>query len=68
MNINLFVTKNFSFVKRRAGKLRITFAMGLTSYLDQESSYFPWVSFLGSLGYVGSALSRTLAYGDFEVD
>ncbi|XP_067940049.1 aminopeptidase Ey-like isoform X2 [Watersipora subatra] len=49
-----------------AGKLRITYAMALTKYLEKEESYFPWDSAIGSLSYVSAALERTPAYGDFK--
>ena len=51
----------------RAGLLTMTIPLKLTQYLNKETEYFPWSSALGALGYLGSMMSMTEAYGQYEV-
>ena len=51
----------------RAGLVRLTTALGLTSYLDKEREYVPWSSALSSLAFIGSQLSLKPSYGLYSV-
>jgi len=50
----------------KSGLLSYTTALKLTSYLDREVEYIPWVSALSGLSYLNKMLKRTPAYGDFK--
>ena len=49
------------------GLLSYDLALGVTSYLDKETEYFPWFAALNGLEYVGTMLEETASYGNFKV-
>ena len=49
------------------GLLNYDLALGVTSYLDKETEYFPWYAALNGLEYVGNMLEETASYGNFKV-
>ena len=49
------------------GLLNYDLALGVTSYLDKETEYFPWYAALNGLEYVGTMLEETASYGNFKV-
>ena len=49
------------------GLLNYDLALGVTSYLDKETEYFPWYAALNGLEYVGTMLEETASYGKFKV-
>ena len=58
---------NDAFNLARAGLLNYAVALNLTQYMTAERDYVPWATFKEITGYIGSMLSRSPAYGDFQV-
>ena len=51
----------------RVGRLSYSTALDLTSFLQTEVDYVPWKAMETALRFFDAMLSRTPAYGDFQV-
>lgn len=51
----------------RVGRLSYSIALDLTSYLQTEVDYVPWKAMETNFRFFDTMLSRTRAYGDFQV-
>ena len=50
--------------KHRANLLDQVKALDMTSYLQKEKEYVPWITAISSLGYIGSMLEGSDDYPD----
>ena len=51
----------------RAGVLKYSIALDLTTYLERETDFIPWVSYFRALTFLNSRLTGTEAYENFKV-
>ena len=51
----------------RAGLVDYELALGMTRFLVREKNYVVWAAAKKNLKYIGKMLSRTGAYGDYQV-
>ncbi|XP_064596081.1 endoplasmic reticulum aminopeptidase 2-like [Liolophura sinensis] len=55
-----------AFALSRAGRMKITTALDLSTYLVHEQDYVPWVAAIDNLDYIGHRLLDRPAYADFK--
>ena len=58
---------NDAFNLARAGLLKQVTALNLTRYITSERDYVPWKTIGDVTSYIGDMLSKTRAYGYFQV-
>ncbi len=58
---------NDAFNLARAGELSQAIALDITLYLSNETDYVPWQAAINALGYLEDMLSKTGAFGSFQV-
>jgi len=51
----------------RAGILKYSTALDLTTYLERETDFIPWVSYFRALTFLNSRLTGTKGYDNFKV-
>jgi aminopeptidase N len=51
----------------RAGVLNYSTALDLTTYLERETDFIPWVSYFRALTFLNSRLTGTEDYDNFKV-
>jgi hypothetical protein len=51
----------------QAGLLKYSTALDLTTYLDQETDFIPWLSYFRGLTFLNSRLAGTEDYDNFKV-
>ena len=56
-----------AFTLARAGFLNQVIPLNLTQYLTNERGYVPWATAVDVTGFIGDMLSKTRAYGNFQV-
>ncbi|XP_047132820.1 endoplasmic reticulum aminopeptidase 1 isoform X2 [Hydra vulgaris] len=55
-----------AFELAKAGKLDQIKALEMTAYLKNEDEYVPWITALGSLGYIGGLLQGRSCYSSYQ--
>jgi len=51
----------------RAGVLKYSTALDLTTYLKNETDFIPWISYFRALTFLNSRLTGTKDYENFQV-
>ena len=51
----------------RADQLNQILALDLTSYIQHETDYIPWITFLRNMNYIGDQLTLRESQGVFKV-